>query len=251
MAQIDVVDRGVGLTAGRGASARSSRSGARIGGAQRHARRRVGLALVKEYLRVMGGDVVRPRRSPAWVRCSPSPLPLDVAAATRCVPSAWAQWRHDLQPRRDRRRRGRTGGHRRGAQGAVRPPRIASGSTVTTTTTTWAAAATCAPARCCPTACWRSCAATTRSSSARSEHRRCRPACSNGACCCGCGSPSTSTSTCGRSSCIPGVPSPVAGLTPERCDLVVVRENTEGLYAGAGGVAVPRHRRRRSRRRSR
>jgi 3-isopropylmalate dehydrogenase len=35
---------------------------------------------------------------------------------------------------------------------------------------------------------------------------------------------------------LPGVPSPVAGLTPERCDLLVVRENTEGLYAGAGGV---------------
>ena len=34
----------------------------------------------------------------------------------------------------------------------------------------------------------------------------------------------------------PGVPSPIAGLTPERCDLIVVRENTEGLYAGAGGV---------------
>jgi 3-isopropylmalate dehydrogenase len=34
----------------------------------------------------------------------------------------------------------------------------------------------------------------------------------------------------------PGVPSPVAGLTPDRCDLMVVRENTEGLYAGAGGV---------------
>ncbi len=33
----------------------------------------------------------------------------------------------------------------------------------------------------------------------------------------------------------PGVPSPVAGLTPDRCDLVVVRENTEGLYAGTGG----------------
>jgi len=32
-----------------------------------------------------------------------------------------------------------------------------------------------------------------------------------------------------------GVPTPIAGLTPERCDLVVVRENTEGLYAGAGG----------------
>ncbi|MDX1658852.1 MAG: 3-isopropylmalate dehydrogenase [Nitriliruptorales bacterium] len=34
----------------------------------------------------------------------------------------------------------------------------------------------------------------------------------------------------------PGVTSPVRDLTPERCDLVVVRENTESLYAGAGGV---------------
>jgi 3-isopropylmalate dehydrogenase len=34
----------------------------------------------------------------------------------------------------------------------------------------------------------------------------------------------------------PGVDSPVAGLTPARCDLVVVRENTEGLYTGAGGT---------------
>ncbi|MPZ74089.1 MAG: 3-isopropylmalate dehydrogenase [Nitriliruptorales bacterium] len=33
----------------------------------------------------------------------------------------------------------------------------------------------------------------------------------------------------------PGVPSPVAGLTPDRCDMIVVRENTEGSYAGAGG----------------
>lgn len=32
----------------------------------------------------------------------------------------------------------------------------------------------------------------------------------------------------------PGVPTPIAGL--EHCDLVVVRENTEGLYTGAGGV---------------
>lgn len=32
-----------------------------------------------------------------------------------------------------------------------------------------------------------------------------------------------------------GVPTPIAGLTPETLDLVVVRENTEGLYAGAGG----------------
>ncbi|MFN2557300.1 MAG: 3-isopropylmalate dehydrogenase [Nitriliruptorales bacterium] len=33
----------------------------------------------------------------------------------------------------------------------------------------------------------------------------------------------------------PGVASPIAGLVPGRCDLVVVRENTEGVYAGAGG----------------
>jgi 3-isopropylmalate dehydrogenase len=33
----------------------------------------------------------------------------------------------------------------------------------------------------------------------------------------------------------PGVPTPIAGLDPEDCDLLVVRENTEGLYAGAGG----------------
>jgi 3-isopropylmalate dehydrogenase len=33
----------------------------------------------------------------------------------------------------------------------------------------------------------------------------------------------------------PGVPTPVADLTPDRCDLVIVRENTEGIYAGAGG----------------
>ncbi len=32
-----------------------------------------------------------------------------------------------------------------------------------------------------------------------------------------------------------GAPSPIAGLTPDRCDLVVVRENTEGLYSGSGG----------------
>jgi 3-isopropylmalate dehydrogenase len=34
----------------------------------------------------------------------------------------------------------------------------------------------------------------------------------------------------------PGVASPVAGLTPERCDMLVVRENTESVYAGAGGA---------------
>ncbi|MGB3185429.1 MAG: 3-isopropylmalate dehydrogenase [Ornithinimicrobium sp.] len=33
-----------------------------------------------------------------------------------------------------------------------------------------------------------------------------------------------------------GVPTPIAGLTPQRCDLVVVRENTEGAYAGSGST---------------
>ena len=33
----------------------------------------------------------------------------------------------------------------------------------------------------------------------------------------------------------PGVASPIAGLTPERCDMLMVRENTESVYAGAGG----------------
>jgi 3-isopropylmalate dehydrogenase len=33
-----------------------------------------------------------------------------------------------------------------------------------------------------------------------------------------------------------GVASPIAGLTPDRCDMVIVRENTESVYAGAGGT---------------
>ncbi len=33
-----------------------------------------------------------------------------------------------------------------------------------------------------------------------------------------------------------GVPTPIDGLTPERCDMVVVRENTEGPYVGVGGA---------------
>ena len=33
----------------------------------------------------------------------------------------------------------------------------------------------------------------------------------------------------------PGVPSAIAGLVPDQCDLEVMRENTEGLYSGSGG----------------
>ncbi len=35
---------------------------------------------------------------------------------------------------------------------------------------------------------------------------------------------------------LPGVRSPIADLDPARCDMVILRENTEGLYAGAGGT---------------
>lgn len=34
----------------------------------------------------------------------------------------------------------------------------------------------------------------------------------------------------------PGVTTPINGLTPERCDLVIVRENTEGAYVGQGST---------------
>jgi len=34
-----------------------------------------------------------------------------------------------------------------------------------------------------------------------------------------------------------GAPTPVAGLTPDRCNMVIFRENTEGPYVGAGGFA--------------
>ncbi|GAA5166244.1 3-isopropylmalate dehydrogenase [Ornithinimicrobium tianjinense] len=33
-----------------------------------------------------------------------------------------------------------------------------------------------------------------------------------------------------------GVPTPIAGLTPERCDMVIVRENTEGAYVAQGST---------------
>ncbi len=35
----------------------------------------------------------------------------------------------------------------------------------------------------------------------------------------------------------PGVPSPISGIGPDDCDFVVVRENTEGPYAGHGGIS--------------
>lgn len=34
----------------------------------------------------------------------------------------------------------------------------------------------------------------------------------------------------------PGMSTPIAGLTPDRCDILVVREGTEGPYVGSGGT---------------
>ena len=54
-----------------------------------------------------------------------------------------------------------------------------------------------------------------------------------------CASNSTTTSTCVRPSSIPGVATPLAG--EPAIDFVVVREGTEGPYAGNGGVAAQGH----------
>ncbi len=36
----------------------------------------------------------------------------------------------------------------------------------------------------------------------------------------------------------PGVESPMKGVTPENCDLIIVRENTEGSYVGGGSTTL-------------
>ena len=109
-------------------------------------------------------------------------------------------------------------------------PRPASSSTPPTSTS--GPPATCATAPSCPTRRSRSCGASTPSCSVPSGPPSATPpsrrAPSSGACCCGSASSSTSTSTC--------VPSPACpGSIAEGADFAVVRENTEGTYAGEGG----------------
>ena len=105
-----------------------------------------------------------------------------------------------------------------------------------------------APARCCPTRCWPSSPRPTRSCSAPSAPRPGRPMCPSG--------------LLERglllklrfafdhyvnlrpSRLFPGVPTPLAasGDRPARTiDFVVVREGTEGLYCGNGGLVRDRH----------
>jgi 3-isopropylmalate dehydrogenase len=91
---------------------------------------------------------------------------------------------------------------------------------------------TCATASCWMTTPWRNCEASTPSCSARSARPSATPASpaasSSGDCCCACASGSTSTSTTG--------PSRRRRFDREGCDFAIVRENTEGPYAGEGGV---------------
>ena len=92
-----------------------------------------------------------------------------------------------------------------------------------------------APARSCPTARSASCGTWTRSCWAPSATRRWLPGCWKKASCCGSGSTSTSISTSAPSALFPGIEGPIRGKGPDDVDMVVVRENNEDLYVGAGG----------------
>ena len=135
-----------------------------------------------------------------------------------------------------RRRRGRhrpRGGRRR-AQGPRRGrPGARQGRDAPSTTS--ARGAGTRPGRRCPTPSWRSCAATTRSCSAPSATRRSPAACSSGA--------SAAAALRARpprqpapGAALPGRRNPVGRHDAEDVDMVVVREGTEGPYAGSGGV---------------
>ena len=91
------------------------------------------------------------------------------------------------------------------------------------------------PAKFCPTRRSTTSAGATPSTSGRSAIPASRPGSWKRASCSASGSPSISTSTSVRSSSSPGVETPIKGKGPEQIDLVVVRENNEDLYVGAGG----------------
>ncbi len=75
----------------------------------------------------------------------------------------------------------------------------------------------------------------TPSISARSARRRFPITSPSGICCCRCASAFSSTSTCGRCGCCQGSTSPLANRSAADIDMVCVRENSEGEYAGLGG----------------
>ena len=114
--------------------------------------------------------------------------------------------------------------------GRARPP-----------STTSAPPATTAPARCCPTRCSTSWPGTTRSCSARSATRRVPPGVLERGLLLKLRFAFDQYVNLRPSRLWPGTAGPLASVKPGEIDLVVVREGTEGLYAGAGGVAAPGH----------
>ena len=89
--------------------------------------------------------------------------------------------------------------------------------------------------RSCPTPRSSGCAAATPSCSAPSATPTCPPAFSKRESCSASGLTSTNISTSGLFSFIRGVECPIKGKGPDDIDMVVVRENNEDLYVGAGG----------------
>ena len=79
--------------------------------------------------------------------------------------------------------------------------------------------------------------ASTPSSSARSARRTCPTTSRCGACGWRSARASTSTPTCARPASCPASPARCAALRPGELDWVIVRENSEGEYAGVGGRA--------------
>ena len=134
-----------------------------------------------------------------------------------------------VQGRRDRRRRHRARGGGRGAEGGRRAPACH----LDTTDYDLGAdrylahrrGAARRGARRAPRPATPSCSGRSAPRSGPPPSPRAR---SSGGSCSACASSSTSTSTCGRSPACPGPSAP-------DCDFVVIRENTEGTYAGEGG----------------
>ena len=100
---------------------------------------------------------------------------------------------------------------------------------------TWARDITGARARPCRTRSWMNCAGWMPFTWERWAARMSRPASLRKACCSKCGFELDQYINLRPVKLYPGVDCPLKGKGPKDIDFVVVRENTEGLYTGAGG----------------
>ena len=116
--------------------------------------------------------------------------------------------------------------------------------------TTWAASAICAPARPCRIRCSRSCGDSTPSTWAPSATRTWQPGILETGILLRLRFELDQYINLRPVKLYPGVDCPLKDKGPEDIDFVVVRENTEGLYGGMGGVPVQGHAARGRRRRS-